>query len=115
MHRGKQIYDTVYNTFIQPKTYGEGGYWTDFDWDEAARLGSEITGMPYSGQYDFASTEMFWPLDHMVAAKDEALQCVDCHGDQSRFDWPALGYDGDPIFQGGRALARTATTLGDSK
>ncbi len=106
VHRAKQIYDTEYNHLIQPKTFGEGGYWKDFDWDKAARLGSEVVGLPYSGRYGFTETEMFWPITHMVAPKENALQCVDCHGDapRARMDWHALGYDGDPMYHGGRRL-----------
>ena len=51
-----------YNILLQPKTVGEGGYWTDFDWDQAARLGSEAAGLPYSGEFGFAPTEMYWNL-----------------------------------------------------
>jgi octaheme c-type cytochrome (tetrathionate reductase family) len=102
VHRGSQIYDEEYLYFIQPKTAGQGGYWTDFDWDQAARLGSEVTGLPYSGTYDFAPTEMFWSLTHMVTPKENALQCMDCHGDEGRLDWKTLGYPGDPIHWGGR-------------
>ena len=102
IHLANQIYDTLYNYLIQPVTAGEGGYWTTFDWDQAARLGSEATGLPYSGQYGFTDTEMYWPITHMVAPASEALQCVACHGPGSRFDWQALGYPGDPIEWGGR-------------
>ncbi|MDX1435512.1 MAG: tetrathionate reductase family octaheme c-type cytochrome [Anaerolineales bacterium] len=102
IHTAWQIYDSVYNYLIQPKTVGEGGYWTEFDWDLAARLGSEETGLPYSGSYGFTQTEMFWPLTHMVAPAGDALQCVSCHGDAGRIDWEALGYHGDPIEWGGR-------------
>ncbi len=104
VHRGTQIYDRVNRTFLVPKTFGEGGYWTDFDWDEAARLGSAVTGVPYSGQYGFAPTEMYWPLSHMVAPAEDALQCADCHGKGTRLDWKALGYPGDPVHWGGRRL-----------
>ena len=58
---------------------GEGGYWTEFDWDKAATLGSEAVGLAYSGEYGFADTVMFWPITHMVAPAQQALQCVDCH------------------------------------
>jgi octaheme c-type cytochrome (tetrathionate reductase family) len=104
VHRAKQPYDTVYNYLLQPKTVGEGGFWTDFDWDQALRLGSQMVGMNYSGEYDFAETEMFWPITHMVAPIGEALQCDDCHGDEGRLDWIALGYPGDPITWGGRTI-----------
>ena len=102
IHQADQIYDTVYNILIQPKTVGEGGYWTEFDWDLAARLGSEITGLPYSGSYGFTDTIMFWPTTHMVQPASEALQCNECHSEESRLDWEALGYPGDPIEWGGR-------------
>jgi hypothetical protein len=42
------------------------------------------TGLPFSGQVDFIKTEMSWPITHMVAAKDKALGCVDCHAAESR-------------------------------
>jgi octaheme c-type cytochrome (tetrathionate reductase family) len=102
IHRANQIYDSEYNILLQPKTVGEDGYWTTFDWDESARLGAEAAGIPYSGEYGFARTEMYWNLNHMVAPKESALQCSDCHGENGRIDWEALGYYGDPIRWGGR-------------
>jgi len=102
IHLAKQPFDTTYNYLLQPKTVGEGGFWTDFDWDQALRLGSETAGMAYSGNFDFAPTSMHWNLSHMVAPKEKALQCNDCHSDNGRFDWEALGYYGDPMRWGGR-------------
>jgi octaheme c-type cytochrome (tetrathionate reductase family) len=102
IHQARQPFDATYNYLLQPKTVGEGGFWTDFDWDQALRLGSETVGMEYSGNYDFAYTEMYWTLSHMVAPKENALQCNDCHSDNGRFDWEALGYYGDPMRWGGR-------------
>jgi octaheme c-type cytochrome (tetrathionate reductase family) len=103
IHHAKQLYDADYNYLLQPKTVGEGGYWTEFDWDLAARLGSEAAGLEYSGEYGFAETEMYWALTHLVAPKEEALQCNDCHSENGRMDWEALGYYGDPIRWGGRS------------
>lgn len=102
IHRATQPYDAAYNYLLQVKTVGEDGYWTEFDWDLAARLGSEAAGMEYSGEFGFAPTEMYWALTHMVVPKEEALQCSDCHGEDGRLDWEALGYYGDPIRWGGR-------------
>jgi octaheme c-type cytochrome (tetrathionate reductase family) len=83
VHRGKQPYDTVYKTLIQAKTWdkepGKGAYWTDFDWQEANRLGMEYVGLPYSGHFDFVETEMYWPLNHMVSPANQSLKCIDCH------------------------------------
>ncbi|MFN2190001.1 MAG: tetrathionate reductase family octaheme c-type cytochrome [Candidatus Promineifilaceae bacterium] len=104
IHKAQQIYDTEYNYLLQPKTVGEGGYWTEFDWDLAAELGAEAAGIEYSGNYGFAPTEMYWNLSHMVVPSKEALQCNECHGDEGRMDWEALGYYGDPLRWGGRQI-----------
>ncbi|MCA9753147.1 MAG: tetrathionate reductase family octaheme c-type cytochrome [Gemmatimonadetes bacterium] len=104
VHRGKQIRDAENGYLLVPKTAGAGGYWEDYDWDQAVRLGCEATGLEYSGQYDFAETEMYWALTHMVAPADHALQCGDCHEGGDVLDWEALGYHGDPLEWGGRPL-----------
>jgi octaheme c-type cytochrome (tetrathionate reductase family) len=96
-HTGKQIYDSKQNIFITPKVFGADGYWKAFDWAKAAQLGMAGSGLPYSGEYGFAPTIMYWRLNHMIAPKTQALSCLDCHGDQGRMDWKALGYKGDPI------------------
>ncbi len=111
VHRANQIYDTVYNWLIQPQTYGEEGYWTHFDWDRAATNGMAAVGLPYSGEYDFAPTEMYWPLSHMVQPAEHALQCTSCHGEAGRLDWAALGYNGDPMNWGGRDVRELAAYL----
>lgn len=102
VHRAKQPYDIVYKYFLQPKTYGEGGFWTEFNWDKALRLGSEVVGLEYSGQYGFAESDMYWETTHMVTPASEALSCDHCHGPEGRMDWKALGYLGDPMDWGGR-------------
>jgi octaheme c-type cytochrome (tetrathionate reductase family) len=102
IHRAKQPYDAGNRYLFPPVTGGKGGYWTTFDWDQSFRLGSKASGLPYSGRHGFARTEMYWPLSHMVAPKEQALACTDCHGPRSRLDWRALGYEGDPIETGGR-------------
>lgn len=102
VHRAKQPYDAVNNILLQPITYGKGGFWNEFDWDKALRLGSEIVGLDYSGSYDFAETEMYWTTTHMVPPAKDALTCDHCHGPEGRMDWEALGYYGDPIDWGGR-------------
>lgn len=100
IHFGQQPYDLEYNYLLQPKTVGE--YWVNFDWDAAFKAGAEASGLDYSGQYGFAETVMYWNLSHMVTPKEYALQCTDCHGENTRMDWEALGYAGDPMTWGGR-------------
>lgn len=109
IHTATQIYDAVNNYLLVPKTVGEGGYWTTFDWDLAAQLGSEQTGLDYSGEYGFTETVMYWPITHMVAPAEQALRCTDCHSANGRLDWGALGYPGDPMQWGGRDTTAVAS------
>ena len=106
LHVAKQPYDTVNNILLQPRTggggNGGGGFWETFDWLSALALGAQDTGLPFSGQYGFAETWMYWPTTHMVQPKENALQCDACHSDNGRLDWIALGYPGDPMEWGGR-------------
>ena len=102
VHRAKQPYDTIHQVLLQPVTSGAGGYWHEFDWDKALRLGAGTTGVDYSGSYGFINTDMHWPLSHMVVSRNEALKCQDCHGANSRMNWKDLGYREDPARNGGR-------------
>lgn len=83
VHRGDQIYDRKYMYLIQPKLYsvqkGDSAFWKDFNWETAVAAGMKRVGLPYSGNYSFIETEMYWPINHMVAKKGQALSCVDCH------------------------------------
>jgi hypothetical protein len=106
VHVAKQPYDTVNNILLQPRTGGEGGFWTTFDWPSGLELGAQDTGLPFSGEYGFAETWMYWPRTHMVQPKEKALQCDECHSNNGRLDWQALGYPGDPVEWG----SRTQTT-----
>jgi octaheme c-type cytochrome (tetrathionate reductase family) len=102
LHVAKQPYDKIFKYLLAPITAGENGYWTNFDWDNAFRLAEQVTGLKYSGEYDFTETWMYWPTTHMVQPKENALQCTACHGPDGRLDWQALGYPGDPMEWGGR-------------
>lgn len=106
IHKAKQPYDKKLNTILPVVTAGEGGYWKEFDWNKALRLGSEVNKSEYSGEYGFAETQMFWPLSHMVSPVKDSLGCNDCHGNPSRMDWKALGYSGDPAVTGGRDFSK---------
>lgn len=87
VHRGKQMYDEEHSTFILPKLFGKketGAYWKNFDWQKAAAAGMKAAHRPFSGKIGWVETEMYWPLNHMVSAKEEALQCTDCHSPNGR-------------------------------
>jgi len=103
--RGKQIYDSKNRYLITPKMFGEGGYWTTFDWDEASEIGMAASNMAYSGKFGFVETKMYWPVNHMVAPARKSLKCTECHTrkESKRLNWQELGYKGDPMTVGGRA------------
>ena len=101
IHSGKQIYDEKNLYFITPKLFGFPGdkdaFWVKGDWGKAARAGMEASGLPYSGEWDFAPTKMYWPIAHKVAPAKHALGCPECHRAHGRMNWKALGYEGDPM------------------
>jgi len=101
---GKQPYDPVNKTLLLPHVFGSDNeaFWRSFDWGRALESGMKSAGLPYSGKFGWVETVYYWPITHMVAPKEKALACTDCHGDRSRLDWKALGYAGDPIKTGGR-------------
>lgn len=83
IHRGDQIYDKKYNILVQPKLFaenkGDSAYWKDFDWKTASAAGMKQVGLPFSGDYAFVETEMYWPINHMVAPKEQTVGCAECH------------------------------------
>jgi len=86
VHRGKQAYDPENNNLVIAHTAGEDetALWQNFDWSKAIKTGMETVGLPWSGKHGFVSTEMSWPITHMVAPKGDALSCAQCHGANSR-------------------------------
>ncbi len=83
IHVAKQPYDPINKMLIQPKLFsekkGEGAFWKDFDWYKAAEVGMKESGLPFSGKISFLETEMYWPVNHMVSSKENALSCNECH------------------------------------
>jgi octaheme c-type cytochrome (tetrathionate reductase family) len=88
VHRGRQVYDTEYNTLVSLKLWakdkGEGAFWKDYDYDTAAYLGMKYNDRPYSGSWDFVETAAYWPINHMVSPVEEVLTCTDCHSKDGR-------------------------------
>ena len=87
VHRGKQPYDKVNHTFVVPKLFGKkgtGAYWAHYDWGMSIEAGMEYAGAPFSGEYDFIESEMYWLVSHMVAPREDALQCEDCHVEREK-------------------------------
>lgn len=83
IHRANQPYDPVNKILIKPSLFsekkGEGAYWKDFNWEAASKAGMKTAGLPFSGKVDFIRTEMSWPVNHMVAPKEDSVKCGECH------------------------------------
>jgi octaheme c-type cytochrome (tetrathionate reductase family) len=89
VHRGVQPYDPVKKVFVVPKLFPAGqhadrAFWKTLRWPEAIAAGMAIVDQPYSGEYAWIQTMMYWPLSHMVTPKETALGCADCHSRQGR-------------------------------
>ena len=106
--RGSQPYDPVNRTLVKPHTAGDDdtGYWKNLDWKKAIEVGMKDAGLPFSGQVDFVKTEMFWPVTHMVAPKEKALACADCHSKDGRL----AGIKG--VYIPGRDANKLVDTVG---
>ncbi len=84
--RGVQPYDPVNQTLVTLHTAGadDSAYWTNFNWEKSITTGMATIGAPFSGKIDFVKTEMSWPITHMVAPKEDALTCRQCHNANGR-------------------------------
>jgi len=107
VHRGKQPYDKVNKTLLVPLLSGENGYWKTLDWQRALSHGQDAVGLPYSGQFDFVETTYVFPATHMVAPKEKALACNDCH---TREDSRLAGVPG--VYMPGRDRFDLLNTMG---
>jgi len=84
---GRQAYDAGLNRLVYSNVWGpttDTAFWTNFDWSKAITAGMKAAGAEYSGEYGFVDTYMYWPITHMVAPADQALDCQDCHAEQGR-------------------------------
>jgi octaheme c-type cytochrome (tetrathionate reductase family) len=109
VHRGKQPYDRENKTMVVPKLFGpkgSGSYWSDYDWKTAITKGMEYAGLPFSGEFDFAPTEYVFQTTHMVAPKEKALSCTECHATGGRL----AGLTG--FYMPGRDGNRALTVIG---
>ncbi|SDU19069.1 tetrathionate reductase family octaheme c-type cytochrome [Desulfobacula phenolica] len=79
IHRGKQPYDKIHKKMLAPMLSGKNGYWTTFDMNDAIEHGNKAIGIPYSGEFDYVETTYAFPITHMVAPKENALNCTQCH------------------------------------
>ena len=78
---GKQPYDPVNKTLVVNHVYGndDTAFWGNFDYEKSIKAGMDYAGLPYSGQFGFIETRMNWFITHMVAPKEDAVRCKECH------------------------------------
>ncbi|MCL6272014.1 tetrathionate reductase family octaheme c-type cytochrome [Sansalvadorimonas sp. 2012CJ34-2] len=72
---------------IVPHLFGkdDAAFWKSYDWQKAAAAGMKAVDQPFSGKVEFTKTTYLFPITHMVAPADQALDCVACHNrDNSR-------------------------------
>ena len=98
---GKQPYDVENRTLVVANIFGlpgsETAFSTTFDWNKAIAAGMKAAGEPYSGKFGWVQTSMVWSLNHMIAPKEKALRCPDCHVEKGGpLNWQSLGYRKDP-------------------
>lgn len=87
MH-SKQPMDAERQVMINIHLFGkdENAYWGNFDWQKAASAGQAAVGVDYSGELSFVETTYHWPITHMVAPKEQAVDCQSCHSKNGRLE-----------------------------
>ncbi len=86
---GRQSYDTDSSKLAYSHVWGpttDTAFWTNFDWPKAIEAGMKAAGQEYSGNFDFVDTYMYWPITHMVAPAEQALDCAACHAEEGRLE-----------------------------
>jgi len=81
-----QPVDAGNGTLVYTHLWGEDtdAYWGNYDMGKAIARGMQDFGLAYSGHFDFLQTVSYWPITHMVAPKEDALACGDCHMENGR-------------------------------
>ncbi|MEN8177034.1 MAG: tetrathionate reductase family octaheme c-type cytochrome [Pseudomonadota bacterium] len=81
-----QPYDKGNNTLVYMHLWGDDdtSFWGNYDFGKAIKVGMQKYNLPYSGEYDFVDTYSYWPITHMVAPKEDALDCGECHAKEGR-------------------------------
>jgi octaheme c-type cytochrome (tetrathionate reductase family) len=102
--RGVQPFDSGSATLAVPHLFpydanDTSALWKSYDWTASLTEGQSSVGRTFVGPVDWVETEMFWVQNHMVAPKEQALTCTDCHTPRGRLDFAGLGYAADLAAQ----------------
>ena len=81
-----QPYDKGNNTLVYMSLWGDSdsALWGNYDFGKSIAEGMEKNGKPYSGEWDYIETYSYWPVNHMVAPKEDAMKCLECHAKDGR-------------------------------
>lgn len=88
LFRGKQQYDPVNKTLVVTHLAGndDTAFWKNLNWEKAVASGMATANHKFSGKVDFIDTESMWPITHMVAPKEKAVACAECHASSGRLE-----------------------------
>lgn len=89
LHRSRLGYDLGLSRQIPVKSKV---LWETGSIAQALRQGMQEVGWG-NPDYGFANGFRYLSLHHQVAPKENALTCTDCHGNNQRLDFKALGYE----------------------
>lgn len=111
----KVPYDAGNKTLVFNHLWGadDTAFWGNFDLAKSVAAGMKIENRPFSGQIGFLPTVSNWPITHMVAPKEDAVPCAECHSQRSRLAtlagiyMPGFTHFGWLDFLGFAALALT--------
>ena len=81
---GIQPADAKYRYLLVPHLFPYNkedklAFWKSTDWQKAFTEGMKKAGLPYSGSYIWARTDMYWRIEHEVMPREQALSCAQCH------------------------------------
>ncbi len=81
---GIQPVDAKHRYFLIPHLFpydkeDKTAFWAGADWQTAFKEGMEKAKLPYSGEFIWVATDMYWRIEHEVMPKENALSCVHCH------------------------------------
>lgn len=72
-------------------------FFVDGDLEKAVDEGMHAAyGLDHAA-YEWVPVRRHMGIYHGVVPAEDALDCLDCHGAESRLDWKALGYKEDPV------------------
>jgi len=82
--KGIQAFDAKYKYALVPHLFprdkeDKTAYWKNKDWQKSFTEGMATADIPYSGEYEWQETWMYWGVEHEVMPASMALSCVQCH------------------------------------